>query len=90
MGSELERFFFFFLRETDPSRKDSSRLEQEKYWSKSPNALVQGYSKAGDDNSMGMVWWESLFPAWNNEHCAVQKIPKKAKNGERKELPPNP
>lgn len=29
------------------------------------------------------------FPAWNNGWHAVQKLPKKAKNQEKKELPPN-
>lgn len=29
------------------------------------------------------------FPAWNNRWHAVQKLSKKAKNQEKKELPPN-
>lgn len=29
------------------------------------------------------------FPAWNNGHHAMQKLPEKAKNVERKELTPN-
>lgn len=77
-----------FFGGTDPSGNDSSRLEQEKYWSKCPNALgEQGYSKAGD--SMGWFGGNLCFPAWNNGCRVVKKLPKKAENGERKVLPPN-
>lgn len=90
MGLELEGFFFFFERLIPPGKIHPG-------WSrKNIGASVQILLGNRDIPKLEMTipwgWfdWNLCFPAWNNERCAVQKIPKKVKNGERKELPPNP